>query len=87
MSEVIMKEFFMPVVVLAFLIFGKYLKTNTRIDNKFIPVILTFTGGLLGAIFFDDTSYVLTVAGLGGFSNNLHQIFKGFSNDIKEDKK
>ncbi|MBF0709717.1 MULTISPECIES: phage holin family protein [unclassified Gemella] len=86
MTEYLMKEFFVPVVVLAFLLFGKFLKENPKIDNKYIPIILTFTGGLLGAIFFKDTSYVLTVAGLGGFSNNLHQIFKGFSKDLREDK-
>lgn len=86
MTDYLMKEFFVPVVVLAFLLFGKFLKENSKIDNKFIPVILTFTGGLLGVIFFKDTNYVLTVAGLGGFSNNLHQIFKSFSADIKEDK-
>lgn len=73
------KEFLGFVSVIAFLILGKVIKNVKWIDNRHIPILLTFTGGLLGSLFFDDTNQVLMMAGLGSFSNNLHQIYKGLA--------
>lgn len=80
----LLSKFIVPLILLSFVTFGKILKETNVIDNKYIPLVLTGVGAFVGVLFFDDTDYVLSLAGLGGFSNNLHQIAKGFM--VKEEQ-
>lgn len=80
-------EYYIPIVVVACLIVGYVIKKSLDfIPNKYIPLILTILGAVLGCV--ANTSISLTTIVYGAFSGlastGLHQAFTRIIE--KEDK-
>ncbi|MEG0962273.1 MAG: phage holin family protein [Lachnospiraceae bacterium] len=72
-------DYFIPIVVVACLIAGYVIKKSLDfIPNKYIPLILTVLGGVLGCVTANTITLKAIVYGAfsGLASTGLHQVFK-----------
>ena len=71
------KDFYIPIVVIACLVVGYILKKWAPTDNKWIPTTLAVLGAVLGCIAQGITLEAIVYGALSGLaSTGLHQLFK-----------
>lgn len=71
------KDFYIPIVVIACLVVGYILKKWAPTDNKWIPTLLAILGAVLGCIAQGITLEAIVYGALSGLaSTGLHQLFK-----------
>lgn len=77
MSIEMIKDFYIPIVVIACLVVGYILKKWAPADNKWIPTLLAILGAILGCIAQGITLEAIVYGALSGLaSTGLHQLFK-----------
>lgn len=74
----IIKEYYMPIVVLACLCVGFVLKKWMPTDDKYIPSIMLVLGAVLGCVATGEVGLEsLVCGGVSGLaSTGMHQVFK-----------
>lgn len=79
----VLKEFYMPIVVLACLCVGFVLKKWLPTDDKWIPTIMLVLGAALGCVATGGVSLEsLVCGGVSGLaSTGMHQVFKQLIED------
>lgn len=71
------KDFYIPIVVIACLVVGYILKKWVPTDNKWIPTVLAILGAILGCIAQGVGLEPIVYGALSGLaSTGLHQLFK-----------
>lgn len=77
------KEFFIPIVLVACLVIGYLMKNFMPTDNKWIPLTVTILGAIFGCLSKQSITFEIIVAGAvtGLASTGLHQLFKQFIDD------
>ena len=77
MSIEMIKDFYIPIVVIACLVVGYILKKWAPTDNKWIPTLLAILGAILGCIAQGISLEAIVYGALSGLaSTGLHQLFK-----------
>lgn len=73
-----MVKMIVPIVLAACLVVGYLLKNFAPNDNKWIPVIVTILGAVIGCIAFKGITLEAVVAGAvtGLASTGMHQLLK-----------
>lgn len=70
-------EMYVPVIIAAGLVIGYLWKNFLPNDNKYIPVILTIVGAILGCALNGTSVEAIIAGGVSGLASiGLHQLFK-----------
>ena len=74
-------EYYIPIILLSCLVVGYLMKNFLPNDNKWIPLVVTILGAILGCIVAKDhiTLEAVVAGAVSGLaSTGLHQLFKQF---------
>ena len=77
-----LQAYIQPQIVAICLLFGSYIKTNTRIKNNHIPLILSVVGAVV-AIGLNGLNFSNVLGGVisGMISVYTNQVWKGYKED------